>query len=143
MNDHIRNAFVKKQESLIQEKLKINDDYVAILLNTMEGFISGTKALYKHEIYDGCKDYLGDNCHYVGDNCRIYTYMTTEEFTMKIEPANNSNNMFNSGLFDESYVKEALELYNVSLSISWDESHTDAIAELIYRHNTKKNQKKR
>ena len=136
-NDIIRDAFVKKQSELMTKRYEINDAYIKTLVDFMKEFALSTKELGKTEIHCVCHQHLGEQC-------KIITYMSNDNFEIKFIPTEDSSTMFNSGWFDETYVKEVLSDYGVNLITNWDDDdHTAGIFKLLYQHLTKDNEKKR
>ena len=134
-NDIIRDAFEAKKTEIEMQLKQINNGYIATIINFMKDFTTSTGELNRHEMH-------AVEHHHLGDHCSVDTCMSTDKFEMKIQPSENSKNMFNNGYFDESYVREALEKYGVEFSITWNESHSNAKAVFTY-HNTKENEKRR
>lgn len=135
-NDIIRDTFEAKKTEIEMQLKQINNGYISTIINFMKDFTTSTGELYRHEMHEV-------EHHHLGDHCSVDTFMSTDKFEMKIQPSENSKNMFNNGYFDESYVREVLEGYGVEFSLTWNESHSNAKAVFTYVHNTKKNEKRR
>ncbi len=137
MKNEIREAFVKKINSLEEVKKQLNDEYVKVLVNFMVESALGVNKLGVTE------EHVITNNHF-GSDCKYKIFLGNTMFSIDLYPT-EKDIMFNSEYYNEDYINEELDKYDAAIHVYRDDELGKIhYVRLVYTHMEKeKEQEKR